>query len=50
MHGARPGPNVEQVARDLEALLTGQPLAAAAPAAPGAAAAPAGGAPSLDMT
>jgi hypothetical protein len=42
----RAGPNVESIARDLEALLSGQPVAAAAPAA-GAAAADAG---SLDMT
>ena len=45
----RAGPNVEQVARDLEALLAGHSPAAAAaarstPAAPGSAA------PSLDMT
>jgi hypothetical protein len=45
----RAGPNVEQVARDLEALLAGHSPAAAAaarstPAAPGSAA------PSLDIT
>jgi len=45
----RAGPNAEQLARDLEALLSGQPLVAAAP--PGAAAAaPAADGPSLDMT
>jgi hypothetical protein len=44
----RAGPNVEQIARDLEALLSGQPVTAAAPAAgAGALAAEAG---SLDMT
>jgi hypothetical protein len=37
----RAGPNVEQITRDLEALLSGQPLTAAAPA---------GNAGSLDMT
>lgn len=47
----RAGPNVEQLARDLEALLSGQPLAAAAPEAEAApAAAPAAGGASLDMT
>ena len=45
----RAGPNVEQVARDLEALLAGQPPLAAA-AAPVTPAAPGGAAPSLDMT
>lgn len=44
----RAGPNVEQLARDLEALLSGQPLVPAASAAP--AAAPAVDGPSLDMT
>ncbi len=43
----RAGPNVEQIARDLEALLAGQAPVAAAPATP---AAPGGTAPSLDMT
>lgn len=43
----RAGPNVEQLARDLEALLSDQ-AGAAATTAP--AAAPAGGAQSLDMT
>ena len=44
----RTGPNVEQLARDLEAMLSGAPAPAAAPAgaAPGAAA----GGESLDMT
>ncbi len=37
----RAGPNVEQIARDLDALLSNEA---------GTAAAPAGGAPSLDMT
>lgn len=45
----RAGPNVEQLTRDLEALLSGQPVAAAVPAAPSAPA-PAGDTPSLDMT
>jgi hypothetical protein len=45
----RAGPNVEQVARDLEALLAGHSPAAAAAARP-TPAAPAGDAPSLDMT
>ena len=42
----RAGPNVEQLTRDLEALLAGRPEAAAASAP----AAPADDAPSLDMT
>ena len=48
----RAGPNVEQVARDLDALLAGQPplAAAAAPATPATPAVPGGAAPSLDMT
>jgi len=46
----RAGPSVEQVARDLDALLSGRPLAAAAPSAPGGVAAPAGRGPSIDMT
>ena len=47
----RAGPNVEQLARDLEALLSGQPLVAAAPEAASAApAAPAADGASLDMT
>jgi hypothetical protein len=44
----RAGPNVEQLTRDLEALLSGQPLTATAPVA--GAGAPAGDAASLDMT
>lgn len=44
----RAGPNVESIARDLEALLTGQPVTAAAPPAGTAAAAADAG--SLDMT
>jgi hypothetical protein len=44
----RAGPNVESIARDLEALLSGQPVTAAAPGA-GGATADTGGA-SLDMT
>jgi hypothetical protein len=43
----RAGPNVEQITRDLEALLGGQAVASAESAP---AAAPAGGAQSLDMT
>ena len=46
----RAGPSVEQVARDLDALLSGRPLAAAAPSAPGGVTAPAGRGPSIDMT
>jgi hypothetical protein len=47
----RAGPNVDQLARDLEALLSGQPLVAAAPEAASAApAAPAADGASLDMT
>lgn len=50
----RAGPNVEQLTRDLEALLSGQPLVAAAPATTATtattAAAPAADGPSLDMT
>jgi len=46
----RAGPSVEQVTRDLEALLGGRPTAAAAPPAPGGVAAPGGSAPSIDMT
>lgn len=45
----RSGPNVEQLTRDLDALLSGQPVAPAAPAAAAPAAA-ADGAQSLDMT
>ena len=43
----RAGPNVELVTRDLEALLSGQPVAPAPAESPAAAA---GGAQSLDMT
>lgn len=43
----RAGPNVEQITRDLEALLSGH---AVTPAESASAAAPAGGAQSLDMT
>lgn len=46
----RAGPNVEQLTRDLEALLSGQPLVAAAPAASAPSAAPAADGASLDMT
>lgn len=51
-HQGRNPPDVAQVLRDLEALVSGQPPApAAAPAAAASApAAPAGDAPSLDMT
>ena len=45
----RAGPNVEQLTRDLEALLSGQAVTPATPAAV-APAAPADGAQSLDMT
>ncbi|HXF66678.1 MAG TPA: hypothetical protein VNK67_08285 [Burkholderiales bacterium] len=43
----RAGPNLEQITRDLEALLGAQPVAPAVASAP---AAPAAGAPSLDST
>jgi len=43
----RAGPNVEQITRDLDALLSGR---AVVPAESASAAAPAGGAQSLDMT
>ena len=47
----RAGPNVEQLARDLDALLSGQPLVATAPGAAAApSAAPAAAGDSLDMT
>jgi len=47
----RAGPNVEQLARDLETLLSGKPLVAAAPdAASATPAAPAADGASLDMT
>ena len=47
----RAGPNVDQLARDLEALLAGEPLVAAAPGAASAQpAAPAADGASLDMT
>jgi hypothetical protein len=49
-HQGRNPPEVAQVLRDLEALLSGRPIPAAAPAAPGGVAAPAGRAPSIDMT
>ena len=45
----RAGPNVEQLARDLDALLSGQAITTAA-SAESAPAAPADGAKSLDMT
>lgn len=46
----RAGPNVEQITRDLEALLSGQPVTATARAAPAAPSAPAADGASLDMT
>ena len=47
----RSGPNVEQLARDLDSLLSGRPLVAAAPEAASAPpAAPAADGASLDMT
>jgi len=45
----RAGPNLEQITRDLDALLSGQPLTAAAPAAGAGVRGAADGA-SLDMT
>jgi hypothetical protein len=49
-HQGRNPPEVAQVLRDLEALLSSRPIPAVAPAAPGGVAAPAGRAPSIDMT
>ena len=49
-HQGRNAADLAQVLRDLEALLSGKPIAAAAPAAPGEVAAPARRAPSIDMT
>ena len=49
-HQGRNPPDVAQVLRDLEALLSGRPLPAAAPAAPGAVGTPAGGTPKIDLT
>jgi hypothetical protein len=49
-HQGRNPPDVAQVLRDLEALLSGRPIPVAAPGAPGEVAAPAGRAPSIDMT
>ena len=49
-HQGRNAPDVAQVLRDLEALLSGRPIAPAAPATPGGVAAPGGRAPSIDMT
>jgi hypothetical protein len=49
-HQGRNPPDVAQVLRDLEALLSGRPMTAATPAAPGRAAPRAGGAPSIDLT
>src|SRR3990172_13345433 len=49
-HQGRNPPEVAQVLRDLEALLSGRPIAAAGPTAPGEVAAPAGRAPSIDMS
>ena len=46
----RAGPNVEQLTRDLEALLSGQAVTTPATPAAAAPAAPADGAQSLDMT
>ena len=46
----RNGPNIEQLTRDLEALLSGQPVAVGAAAPAAASAAPAADATSLDMT
>ena len=49
-HQGRNPPDVAQVLRDLEALLSGRPIAPAAPAAPGSVAVPAGRTPSIDRT
>jgi len=46
----RAGPNLEQITRDLEALLSGQPVTATAPAAAAAGPAAATDSASLDMT
>lgn len=48
-HQGRNPPDVAQVMRDLEALLSGRPAAAAAPAAAPATTAPAAGGPPLDI-
>jgi hypothetical protein len=49
-HQGRNPPDLAQVLRDLEALLSGRPIAPVAPAAPGAVRSPAGGAPKIDMS
>jgi hypothetical protein len=49
-HQGRNPPDLAQVLRDLEALLSGRPIAPAAPAGPGAVATPGGRAPTIDQT
>lgn len=49
-HQGRNPPDLEQVLRDLEALLAGRPIAPAAPEAPGRVAGPTGRAPSIDRS
>jgi len=49
-HQGRNPPDLAQVLRDLEALLSGRPIAPAAPAAPGSINAPAGRTPTIDRT
>ena len=49
-HQGRNPPDLGQVQRDLEALLSGRPIAVAAPAAPGSIDAPAGRAPTIDRS
>jgi hypothetical protein len=49
-HQGRNPPDVAQVLRDLEALLSSRPISPAAPAAPRAGGRRGGGAPSIDMT
>lgn len=49
-HQGRNPPDLAQVQRDLEALLSGRPIAPSAPAAPGTVGTPSGGTPRIDMT
>ena len=49
-HQGRNPPDLAQIQRDLEALLSGRPIAVAAPTAPGNIDAPAGRTPTIDRT
>jgi len=49
-HQGRNPPDLAQVQRDLEALLSGRPIAPSAPTAPGTVGTPSGGTPRIDMT